>query len=476
LPEWKSEDLPPFEKNFYQECAAISQLNVSEVEAIRKSMDITIYGQNVPKPARHFHEANFPEAILKTLERLGFKQPTAIQCQGWPMAMSGRDMIGIAETGSGKTLAYLLPALVHIMAQPRLRPGDGPVALVLAPTRELAVQIQEEVKKFCPGSYGYSADSASMVLRLRSTCVYGGVPKYPQSKELQRGVEILIATPGRLIDHLEAGKTNLKRVTYLVLDEADRMLDMGFEDQIRKIVDQIRPDRQTLLWSATWPKEVQQLAADYLHDEIQVRVGSLDIAANHRVQQIIRICSDFDKKDLVMRNLHNIRSENASDKVIIFAATKRTTDELTHYLRREGLPVICIHGDKSQSERDHALRQFKQGHCTILVATDVAARGLDVKDIKFVINYDFPSQIEDYVHRIGRTGRANAYGTAISYFTADNAKLARELVKVLREANQEIDPQLASLVPVRDSRNKPSSHRQYRQAYRQGPYRPQRSW
>jgi len=224
------------------------------------------------------------------------------------------------------------------------------------------------------------------------------------------------------------------------------MLDMGFEDQIRKIVDQIRPDRQTLLWSATWPKEVQRLTTDYLKDEIQVRIGSLDISANHRVQQIIKLCSDFDKKDHLLRNLKNIMAESQSDKVIVFTATKRTADDLSRYLKREGFPANAIHGDKSQSERDHALKLFKIGRIPILVATDVAARGLDVKDIKFVINYDFPGQIEDYVHRIGRTGRANTYGTAISYFTADNAKLAKDLVKILREAKQEIDPELANLV------------------------------
>jgi len=320
---------------------------------------------------------------------------------------------------------------VHILAQPRLRPGEGPIALVLAPTRELAVQIETEVAKFG--------------IRIRSTAVYGGVSKYQQSKELSRGIEILIATPGRLIDLLEQGRTNLRRVTYLVLDEADRMLDMGFEDQIRKIVDQIRPDRQTLLWSATWPKEVQRLAADYLQNEIQVRVGSLELAANHRVQQIIRLCSDFDKRDLLLRNLHNIAKEQDDAKTILFVATKRAADDLYHTLRREGFSVGTIHGDKSQGERDQALSLFRAGRIRILVATDVAARGLDVKDIKFVINYDFPGQIEDYVHRIGRTGRANTYGTAISYFTSDNAKLARDLVKILREANQEIDPQLAEL-------------------------------
>jgi len=251
-----------------------------------------------------------------------------------------------------------------------------------------------------------------------------------------------------LIDMLEGNKTNLRRVTYLVLDEADRMLDMGFEPQIRTIVEQIRPDRQTLMWSATWPKEVQNLANEYLKDYIQVNVGSLDLSANHRVHQIVKICSEFDKQDFISKNMENIMKEKES-KTIVFTATKRAADDVAYYLRRQGYSATAIHGDKSQAERDRTLADFKSGRCNIMVATDVAARGLDVKDIKFVINYDFPGQIEDYVHRIGRTGRAENYGTSISYFTAENARLAKDLINVLREAQQEIDPKLLEMSRVR---------------------------
>jgi len=380
------------------------------------------------------------------LKDIKFSAPTAIQSQGWPMAMSGRDMVGIAETGSGKTLAYILPAIVHINAQPFLESGDGPICLVLAPTRELAVQIQQECERFGKSS------------KIKSTCVYGGVPKGPQIRDLTRGVEIVIATPGRLIDMLEMGKTNLRRVTYLVMDEADRMLDMGFEPQIRKIVDQVRPDRQTLMWSATWPKEVQNLARDYLKDYIQVNIGSLEISANHRVTQIVRVCTTDEKRDLVLKNLANISREE-SCKTLLFVAKKSEADQLCHYLKSNGYPALSIHGDKTQEARDYSLGQFKSGRYQILVATDVAARGLDVKDIKFVINYDFPACIEDYVHRIGRTGRANSYGTSISYFTADNSRLARSLVSILKEANQEVDPQLSQLCYSRGSHSSGGSSR-----------------
>ncbi|EPS60528.1 hypothetical protein M569_14275 [Genlisea aurea] len=219
--------LPPFEKNFYVESSSVAALTEREVEEYRRRREITVEGKDVPKPVTRFGDVGFPDYVIQEIEKAGFTEPTPIQAQGWPMALRGRDLIGIAETGSGKTLAYLLPAIVHVNAQPFLAPGDGPIVLVLAPTRELAVQIQQEATKFGASS------------KLKNTCIYGGVPKGPQVRDLQKGVEIVIATPGRLIDMLESHHTNLRRVTYLVLDEADRMLDMGFEPQIRKIVDQV---------------------------------------------------------------------------------------------------------------------------------------------------------------------------------------------------------------------------------------------
>ncbi|KAI9689774.1 MAG: ATP-dependent RNA helicase dbp2 [Bathelium mastoideum] len=425
--------LPKFEKSFYKEDPAVAARTPAQVEAFRRENQITVQGRDVPKPVETFDEAGFPGYVMSEVKAQGFSKPTAIQSQGWPMALSGRDVVGIAETGSGKTLTYCLPAIVHINAQPLLAPSDGPIVLVLAPTRELAVQIQQEVTKFGKSS------------RIRNTCVYGGVPKGPQIRDLARGVEVCIATPGRLIDMLESGKTNLRRVTYLVLDEADRMLDMGFEPQIRKIIGQIRPDRQTCMWSATWPKEVRQLAADYQTDFIQVNIGSTDLAANHRITQIVEVVSEFEKRDRMGKHLERIMDASKENKILIFTGTKRVADDITRFLRQDGWPALSIHGDKQQNERDWVLNEFKTGKSPIMVATDVASRGIDVRNITHVLNYDYPNNSEDYVHRIGRTGRAGANGTAITFFTTDNSKQARDLIAVLQEAKQQIDPRLQEM-------------------------------
>jgi ATP-dependent RNA helicase DDX5/DBP2 len=361
LPKPDFRSLIPFEKNFYVECPAVQAMSDMDVSQYRRQRDITVEGHDVPKPVRYFQEANFPDYCMQAIAKSGFVEPTPIQSQGWPMALKGRDMIGIAQTGSGKTLSYLLPGLVHVGAQPRLEQGDGPIVLILAPTRELAVQIQQESGKF--GSYS----------RTRSTCIYGGAPKGPQIRDLRRGVEIVIATPGRLIDMLEGGHTNLRRVTYLVLDEADRMLDMGFEPQIRKIVAQIRPDRQTLYWSATWPREVESLARQFLQNPYKVIIGSPDLKANHSIQQIIEVISEHEKYPRLSKLLSDLMD---GSRILIFFQTKKDCDKVTRQLRMDGWPALSIHGDKAQAERDYVLAEFKSGKSPIMAATDVAARGL----------------------------------------------------------------------------------------------------
>ncbi|KAB2002147.1 hypothetical protein ES319_D11G045700v1 [Gossypium barbadense] len=330
LPRKNFGKLVPFEKNFYIESPAVREMTEQEVMFYRRTRDITVQGHDVPKPIRMFRDANFPDCCLEVIANLGFVEPTPIQAQGWPMALKGKDLIGIAETGSGKTLAYLLPALVHVKAQPPLVHGEGPIVLILAPTRELAVQIQEEAAKF--------ANNAS----IRSTCIYGGAPKGPQTRDLKRGVEIVIATPGRLIDMLEAQNTNLKRVTYLVLDEADRMLDMGFEPQIRKIVS-------------------------------QVIIGSPDLKANQSINQVVEVITDLEKYNRLIKLLKDLMDGN---RILIFMETKKGCDQVTRQLRMDGWPALSIHGDKNQAERDWVLAEFKSGRSPIMTATDVAARGL----------------------------------------------------------------------------------------------------
>nr|KAI8766218.1 ATP-dependent RNA helicase DDX5 [Biomphalaria glabrata] len=431
-PKWDMSALPKFEKNFYKEHPAVANRSPIEIQQFHRDKQITICGQDIPNPIFTFEEGNFPDYVMNQIRRNSWQAPTSIQSQAWPIALSGRNLVGIAQTGSGKTLGFMLPAIVHVNHQPYLEHGDGPIVLVLVPTRELAQQVLDVSNEFGRSS------------QLRSACVYGGAPKGPQLRDLERGAEICIATPGRLIDFLEAGKTNLRRTTYLVLDEADRMLDMGFEPQIRKILEQIRPDRQTLMWSATWPKEVRRLAEEFLNDYIQVNIGALQLTANHNILQIVDVCMEHEKEEKLVKLLNEIMQEK-ENKTLIFVETKRKADDISRRMKKDGWPVISIHGDKSQQERDWALNDFRNGRNPILIATDVASRGLDVEDIKFVINFDYPNCSEDYVHRIGRTGRSTNTGTAYTFFTPNNSKQASDLVNVLREAKQIINPKLQQL-------------------------------
>ncbi|KAG5884650.1 hypothetical protein JTB14_005395 [Gonioctena quinquepunctata] len=432
--EWGNKTLRPFTKDNYVPHSAIVERSSADVEQYLKQKEIVVEG-DAPKPIQNFDEANFPDYVMAEIFNQGYEVPTPIQAQGWPIAMSGKDMVGVAQTGSGKTLAYILPAVVHVNNQPQISHGEGPIVLVLAPTRELAQQIQKVSNDF-----GRST-------RIRNTCIFGGAPKGPQARDLERGVEICIATPGRLIDFLEKGTTNLERCTYLVLDEADRMLDMGFEPQIRKILSQVRPDRQTLMWSATWPKEVKKLAADFMNNPVQINIGSLNLSANNNIIQMIDVCQEHEKDSKLSTLLQEINntSEEEDSKIIIFVETKKKVEGVMNSIRRVGWPALSMHGDKSQQERDYVLREFRTGKSSILVATDVAARGLDVEGIKYVVNYDYPHSSEDYIHRIGRTGRSDTIGTSYAFFTPSNYKQAKDLVSVLNETNQIVSPQLSEI-------------------------------
>ncbi|XP_013418694.1 probable ATP-dependent RNA helicase DDX43 [Lingula anatina] len=435
--KWK--DYPPLKKQFYIEDPAVANMYPEEVAEIRKmNNNITVenYNENadvkIPNPIRTFEEAfsHYPE-ILDEIEKAGFVKPSPIQCQAWPIALQGIDLIGIAQTGTGKTLAFLLPALIHIDGQstPRVERGGANV-LVLSPTRELALQIESEVKK-----YNYRG--------IKCCCVYGGGNRRDQIEIVSSGVEIIIATPGRLNDLIMNGIIDVRSVTYLVLDEADRMLDMGFEPQIMKILLDIRPDRQTIMTSATWPEGVRRLANSYLKDPMLVFVGSLDLAAVHSVTQKVEILADEEKRPRLTEFLtHELGPE---DKVIVFVGKKLVADDISSELSLDGVHCQCIHGDREQEDREQALEDLKTGQVQILIATDVASRGLDIIDVTHVFNYDFPRNVEDYVHRVGRTGRAGRTGTSITLVTRGDWRQAQALIDILVEAQQEVPDELIEM-------------------------------
>ncbi|KAK0410995.1 hypothetical protein QR680_005421 [Steinernema hermaphroditum] len=437
--DWSREDLQPIKKNFYTEAAVVTERDQFAIDKWITENQVTLEGRDIPRPVFEFSEAGFPSPVVSRLYG-AYQKPTTIQSISWPIAMSGRDIISIAKTGSGKTLGFMLPGIVHTLQQKKREYREGPSVLVLLPTRELAQQVEEVARDYCKE------------MNLSLACVFGGAARGQQARDLSRGVDVIIATPGRLLDFLENNTTNLRRCTYLVLDEADRMLDMGFEPQIRKIVGQIRPDRQTMMFSATWPKEVRALAADFQNDAAFLNVGSMELSANHNITQKVEILDENEKQRRLMELLDEILKQSEC-KTIIFVETKRKADELTRNMRRDGWPALCIHGDKNQNERDWVLNEFKQGSTPILLATDVAARGLDVNDIKFVINYDYSNNSEDYVHRIGRTGRRDTKGTAYTFFTPTNAPKAADLVKILQEAKQEVPPQLYDMMSMRGGRS-----------------------
>ncbi|KAI6212265.1 hypothetical protein M3Y94_00000300 [Aphelenchoides besseyi] len=431
--DWSKVQTEPIQKNIYKESESVATRSKSEVDAWLAENQVTLSGNAVPTPVFEFSEAGYPPEIESLLSR-NYQKPTVIQSISWPTALSGRDMISIAKTGSGKTLGFILPAIMHTLSLGRRPAGGGPSVLVILPTRELAQQVQEVAREYA-GAMGLS-----------STCLFGGASKLVQASNLRFGVDICIATPGRLLDFLESGTASMARCSFLVLDEADRMLDMGFEPQIRRVISQIRPDRQSLMFSATWPKEIRQLAADFQADPVFLNVGSLELSANHNIEQIVEVIEEHAKEARLYQILENMMNSAQGGKVLIFVGTKRKADDLTYMMRRSGWPALCIHGDKEQRERDWVLSEFKSGTSPILLATDVAARGLDVDNITAVVNFDFPNNSEDYVHRIGRTGRRDNKGTAYSFFTFADASKARDLIKVLEEARQVVPDSLKSLV------------------------------
>lgn len=406
-----------------------------EVKEYRKSMDnMKIRGLKCPRPIKNWYQCGLSNRILEIISEQGYEKPTSIQSQAIPAIMSGRDLIGIAKTGSGKTMAFVLPMLRHVLDQPKISINDGPIVLIMTPTRELAMQTYSECCKFTKS------------LGLSVVCAYGGAPIKDQIADLKRGAEIVICTPGRMIDLLLAnsGKvTNLRRVTYLVLDEADRMFDMGFGPQVIKIIGNIRPDKQAVLFSATFPKQMDILARKVLHKPIEIVVGGISTVCDD-VEQIVEVLNE-EEKFLRLLQVLGEWYEVQTEQILIFVDRQDAADHLLRDLLKRGYPCLSLHGGKDQADRDSTISDFKLGNIPILIATSVAARGLDVKDLGLVINYECPNHMEDYVHRVGRTGRAGNKGTAITFITKEQERFAPDIVRALKTSNVPIPKELEIL-------------------------------
>ncbi|KAI3849594.1 hypothetical protein MKX03_010797 [Papaver bracteatum] len=415
----------------------IRRMSPKDCDLIRKQWHILVDGDQVPPPIKTFKDMRFPEPILKKLKEKGIVQPTPIQVQGLPVILSGRDMIGIAFTGSGKTLVFVLP-LIMIAIQEEIMmpivPGEGPFCLVICPSRELARQTFDVVEEFLVPlkEQGYP--------EIRPLLCIGGIDMRSQLEVVKKGVHIVVATPGRLKDMLAKKKMNLDNCRYLTLDEADRLVDLGFEDDIREVFDHFKSQRQTLLFSATMPTKIQNFARSALVKPVTVNVGRAG-AANLDVIQEVEYVKQEAKIVYLLECL-----QKTPPPVLIFCENKADVDDIHEYLLLKGVEAVAIHGGKDQEEREYAISSFKASKKDVLVATDVASKGLDFPDIQHVINYDMPAEIENYVHRIGRTGRCGKTGIATTFINKNQSETTLlDLKHLLQEAKQRIPPVLAEL-------------------------------
>lgn len=402
-------------------------------------------GHDVPEPVNTFTNPPLDDHLISNIGLARYQTPTPVQKYSIPIVMNGRDLMACAQTGSGKTGGFLFPILSQAYQNgPAVPPPSAagqygrqrkayPTSLILAPTRELVSQIFDEARKFAYRSW------------VRPCVVYGGADIGSQLRQIERGCDLLVATPGRLVDLIERGRISLINIKYLILDEADRMLDMGFEPQIRRIVEgEDMPsvnDRQTLMFSATFPRDIQMLARDFLKDYVFLSVGRVG-STSENITQKVEYVEDHDKRSVLLDILH---THGTTGLTLIFVETKRMADALSDFLINQRFPATAIHGDRTQRERERALEMFRSGRYPILVATAVAARGLDIPNVTHVINYDLPTDIDDYVHRIGRTGRAGNTGIATAFFNRGNRGVVRDLIDLLKEAHQEVPSFLESI-------------------------------
>ena len=417
----------------YTEHPGLTALPQSEIDAFIAEKFISVTDESKASPAYRPITSFDYVPITDKAQRApfaNFKTPSPIQAAAWPYLYAGRDVIGVAETGSGKTMGFGVPCVRYISSLSAKEQKKGIKACIVSPTRELAVQIQEQLIKL--------AEPAG----LKAVCVYGGVNKDQQRATLT-GAHIVVATPGRLNDFVSEGSIDLSNVTYAVLDEADRMLDKGFEEEVRKILGSCAPTgRQTLMFTATWPPSVRELAATFMKKPVRINIGENttgELRANTRITQEVEVMDSYDKNDRLISLLKKYQSgKNKEDRILVFCLYKKEATRIEGFIRSKGFNVGGIHGDLSQDQRQRSLDAFKAGKVPLLVATDVAARGLDIPAVKVVINVTFPLTVEDYVHRIGRTGRAGQDGRAITFFT----DLAGGLINVLKGANQPVPENL----------------------------------
>jgi ATP-dependent RNA helicase RhlE len=405
-----------------------------------------------------FESLGLAPALLRALSEQGYAEPTPIQAAAIPVVLEGVDLLAAAQTGTGKTAAFSLPLLQHLSTG-KATMTRRPRALVLTPTRELAAQVHDNLR-----AYGKH-------LRISSTTIFGGVSMGPQMQALRRGVDIVIATPGRLIDHMQQRSVDLSGVEVLVLDEADRMLDMGFLPALKRILSALPRQRQTLLFSATFAPPIKALALQFMHEPREVSVtppNSVATTVTHHVHPV----DAANKRDLLL----HVLSQDSRRQTLVFSRTKHGADKLVRYLEGAGLRAAAIHGNKSQNARTRALSDFKTGRITVLVATDIAARGIDIDQLPIVINYDLPMVAEDYVHRIGRTGRAGADGMAVSLVSHEESGLLRDIRRLLKQDIAISDvPGFEPSHPLRLDAGAPrpvQGQRQPRQARPQGSHRP----
>ncbi|KAM6958363.1 putative ATP-dependent RNA helicase DDX4 [Tautogolabrus adspersus] len=392
---------------------------------------VDVSGSNPPQAIMTFEEAALCESLKNNVNKSGYVKPTPVQKHGIPIISAGRDLMACAQTGSGKTAAFLLPILQQLMADgvaaSQFSEIQEPEAIIVAPTRELINQIYLEARKFAFGTC------------VRPVVVYGGVSTGHQIRDICRGTNVLCGTPGRLLDVIGRGKIGLTKLRYLVLDEADRMLDMGFEPDMRRLVGSPgmvdKESRQTLMFSATYPEDIQRLAADFLKtDYLFLAVGVVGGACSDVEQTFVQV-TKFSKREQLL----DILKTTGTERTMVFVETKRQADFIATYLCQENVATTSIHGDREQREREQALADFRSGKCPVLVATSVAARGLDIPDVQHVVNFDLPNNIDEYVHRIGRTGRCGNTGRAVSFFDPEkDGQLARSLITILSKAQQEV--------------------------------------